>query len=360
MKPWLFTVLLAGFSACGSPTIPPEPSPQSTKVPVAPDAAEKRLESKGLVVWPVSRRVEATGVICSSKGFVEFFAVTPYGREYESVVALDAPPRDLHFALVGMGLQDRASAQLEGKNISGDILDCHVTWEQPDRYAQITPDPVNKDLKPPLLYACTVTDPGTEDEWWDVSPWKIHFNASKSEGQIQFHEDMEELLDPADPKYYWRNHVRQETVSTADTVIYYFHQPDPKIKGVFKPYGRLTGIREVPRHHQCEARELVIDLESQQPPKNLQWVFAGSRIDSERDEEKGVEIPFYVADRTGVIMQLMHDDFAVLDSTVTFAKKDNEIGTAFGVNKAICPPVGTRVTLVFTVSEPSPSKKKPD
>jgi hypothetical protein len=226
---------------------------------------------------------------------------------------------------------------------------CRMFWDLADRFARVEPFQGNRKLSVEKLYAVTVDDLGTEDEWWEISPWKIHWKAEKGEGQIIFDKEMTELLDPEDPEYYWRNHVRRTTVTTADEIIYYFSQPDPKKKGKFLPFGKLKGIREEMKHYSYPTRQMVIDLHTGTPLEKLEWIFSGSLIDKGKDFYTGREETFYVADRTGVVMQLIPDRLAVLDNPEHLDPLQNELMTSYATNVKICPPVGTKVTLEFTL-----------
>lgn len=60
----------------------------------------------GLVIHDTTPpRIEATGKIANTNGLLEFIAVEPKGRDYESLLTLDCKPSALQFALLLIGCE---------------------------------------------------------------------------------------------------------------------------------------------------------------------------------------------------------------------------------------------------------------
>lgn len=75
-------------------------------------AAEKTNDAvrlTGLTIHQGDRPyVEATGQVCLTNGILEFVAVEPKGRDYESLMTLDCRPSALQFALLLVGCETSA------------------------------------------------------------------------------------------------------------------------------------------------------------------------------------------------------------------------------------------------------------
>lgn len=73
--------------------------------------------------------VEATGQICLTNGILEFLAVEPQGREYESLLTLDCRPSALQFALLLIGCETGAvPREATAPTPTGSRLDLTVEW----------------------------------------------------------------------------------------------------------------------------------------------------------------------------------------------------------------------------------------
>ena len=66
--------------------------------------------------------VEATGNMSTTNDVLEFVAVEPAGRGYESVVTLDCKPSALKFGLLLIGCQEGLT--------NGSPLDIHLEWQE--------------------------------------------------------------------------------------------------------------------------------------------------------------------------------------------------------------------------------------
>jgi hypothetical protein len=71
--------------------------------------------------------VEAPGSVALREGIVEYLAVTPSGKTYESVLALDVVPLHLRLALTLAGLREATPEDRHG----GDPLSIQVRWKEP-------------------------------------------------------------------------------------------------------------------------------------------------------------------------------------------------------------------------------------
>ena len=74
--------------------------------------------------------IEASGKVALTDGILEFIAVEPEGRDYESLLTLDCKPSELKFALLLIGCE-------EGEK-KGSLLILEVEWLQ-DRKAKRVP-----------------------------------------------------------------------------------------------------------------------------------------------------------------------------------------------------------------------------
>ncbi|MFC1671900.1 YdjY domain-containing protein [Planctomycetota bacterium] len=72
----------------------------------APEKEEpKKTGFPGLEIDIEKKSVTATGKVCLTKGIVEYLIVAGGGKEYESVLSMDAKPSHLHAALLMVGGQ---------------------------------------------------------------------------------------------------------------------------------------------------------------------------------------------------------------------------------------------------------------
>jgi hypothetical protein len=76
------------------------------------------------------RYIEAKGQFALTDGILEFIAVEPHGRDYESLLALDCKPSELQFALILIGCESGTVPQRAkvGEKI-GDRLQLEAEWE---------------------------------------------------------------------------------------------------------------------------------------------------------------------------------------------------------------------------------------
>jgi len=71
-----------------------------------PPASNTVVNLPGLTIRGGDRPVvEATGQLCLTNGILEFLAVEPRGRDYESLLTLDCRPSALQFALLLIGCE---------------------------------------------------------------------------------------------------------------------------------------------------------------------------------------------------------------------------------------------------------------
>ena len=87
----------------------------------------------GLSVYPGSRRIVMEGETCvDANEALEWAVVMRGGRDYESVVMVDAAPSLVHFALVALGFEEGGGVERQGdpNTPTGDKLVVHVEWEQ--------------------------------------------------------------------------------------------------------------------------------------------------------------------------------------------------------------------------------------
>jgi hypothetical protein len=100
----------------------------------------------GLVVHGGDRKfIEATGHVALTDGILEFIAVEPAGRDYESLLTLDCKPSELQFALILIGgesgvLPQQAKA---GEKV-GARLQLEVEWEANGKATRV---PIEKLLR---------------------------------------------------------------------------------------------------------------------------------------------------------------------------------------------------------------------
>lgn len=107
-------------------------------VPGATAASDPHPELRRLspadAVWVdlTAGRVIVGGRIALDDGPIEFFACPKETKEHESIVAVDAPARLVHAALLAIGLQSGQPASFaDGYNpASGDPVAIEVTWQE--------------------------------------------------------------------------------------------------------------------------------------------------------------------------------------------------------------------------------------
>jgi len=93
----------------------------------------------GLVIHGGTNQfVEASGSVCLTNGILEFIAVEPKGREYESLLALDARPSAMKFALLLIGCNPGPVPDAAKPDQSpGDDLSIEVAWEDQGTARQV-------------------------------------------------------------------------------------------------------------------------------------------------------------------------------------------------------------------------------
>lgn len=101
--------LLVSMSVTGAPEKP------SVKSPIVRITSHVyRIGT--LIVDTASRTVTAPGSINMDKGSVEYLAVTPRGKTYESFLRLDVQPMYLNLALILIGCKSKNVLQYQGQN----------------------------------------------------------------------------------------------------------------------------------------------------------------------------------------------------------------------------------------------------
>jgi hypothetical protein len=111
----------------------------TSRAGTGPDLAEKapELAQAGTVVrlpglaihGGTNKFIEATGKMALTDGILEFIAVEPNGRDYESLLTLDCRPSQLQFALMLIGADPGAAPQQAkpGEKI-GSPLSLEMEW----------------------------------------------------------------------------------------------------------------------------------------------------------------------------------------------------------------------------------------
>jgi hypothetical protein len=100
----------------------------------------------GLIVHGGDHKfIEATGRVALTDGILEFIAVEPTGRDYESLLTLDCKPSELQFALILIGGESGSLPQQAkaGEKV-GDRLQLEVEWETDGKVRRV---PVEKLLR---------------------------------------------------------------------------------------------------------------------------------------------------------------------------------------------------------------------
>ncbi len=93
--------LMLSLTASHTPAEQPE-GPQPYRAPAAPAKAELR----GIKVDREAGHLDLTAKVVLQEGeWLELLACTPGTREHESILTVDAQPRDIHLALILLGLE---------------------------------------------------------------------------------------------------------------------------------------------------------------------------------------------------------------------------------------------------------------
>lgn len=119
------------------PSLPATEAPQIQRSPPAEPTAIRL--APGVLVDRAAGRIELEGEVCVDAGWLEQIACTPGTREHESLVSLPVRPRDVHAALLLLGLKPGApgSWRVEEDRLieiapHGPALRVRVRWTSPD------------------------------------------------------------------------------------------------------------------------------------------------------------------------------------------------------------------------------------
>jgi hypothetical protein len=103
----------------------------------------------GLVVHGGDHKfIEATGHVTLTDGILEFIAVQPTGRDYESLLTLDCKPSELQFALILIGGESGPLPQQAktGEKV-GDRLQLEVEWEADGKATRVPAEKLLRDRR---------------------------------------------------------------------------------------------------------------------------------------------------------------------------------------------------------------------
>jgi len=133
----------------GNPEVDPaaDPAPPAAPVPVEDKAGaaegDRRAEvveqdkededlitlAPGLRVNRRERRVEADAEVCLTQGSLELLVTTPEGKPHEAIFTLKPKPRQLHAALLILGLTTGAPGHYGAFGATGDRVSIHVAFD---------------------------------------------------------------------------------------------------------------------------------------------------------------------------------------------------------------------------------------
>jgi hypothetical protein len=126
---------------CARAQMPPAAEEKPAIDPVTGD-----VRLPGILVRAKEQTVEVEGKVCLNQGILEFFAVVPEGREYESVVSLNCKPSNLKAALLLIGCEE-GGVSLEAQGLPvrpgakqpkiGDRLRITVEWKDGDKTVRV-------------------------------------------------------------------------------------------------------------------------------------------------------------------------------------------------------------------------------
>jgi hypothetical protein len=105
-------LLLAGINwldAQGTPATPPSLPPG--KVPGLREVAPGILEYHGVRLDKKNRRISFPGVVNQREGLIEYLIVNEKGKTHESLISTTVQPRDIHLALLLIGLDPNSLTQ---------------------------------------------------------------------------------------------------------------------------------------------------------------------------------------------------------------------------------------------------------
>lgn len=253
----------------------------------------------GVRLYVKEKRIEMDGRFCLTEGPIELFVCAKGGKEYESVIAVEANPEILHFCLLLLKLKPGET----GPKFQGD----------PDRVPTGSPVVV------------TVT-------WWDESVRDVGTQKSateriEKEGVTWTHTKLTD-----DGRHVvWTNdgrHVATWDKSTKELIIW--SHPSKE-----RPAGR--GKWTVRAEHLCWN---MIDKRTM---LKTPWVFVGSKKHKDPDTGRTV----YWANVEKSLITVFRDPFAVLDLPLSLGADDD----AYVVNTQIVPRRGTPCTVILTPGE---------
>jgi hypothetical protein len=108
MKPTktaLMLMLLLGVLAVAADEKPAaEDKPPAKETPAAPGAVAPRFD--GITINLQERFIDVEAEVCLEEGILENIATVPSAKEHESIIVVKARPRNIHFALLMMGLKN--------------------------------------------------------------------------------------------------------------------------------------------------------------------------------------------------------------------------------------------------------------
>jgi len=99
---------------------------------------QKFISRRGARLYPEEKRIEIDGEICLDEGPIELLACARGGKEYETIIALDLQPSDLHMFLLALGLRPApadSGPRFQGDPEhapSGDPVNIYVRFETED------------------------------------------------------------------------------------------------------------------------------------------------------------------------------------------------------------------------------------
>lgn len=115
---------------------------------------------------------------------------------------------------------------------------------------------------------------------------------------------------------------------------------DPVLVSVQWPLPPAEG--EAPKVQTVRAESLLLNVQTEKPLARAKWVFLGSRLNNGR----------FGADVDGTLITTYHDPLSILELADETANDD----IYYNVNEALCPPVGTAVTLIIHAPLPEPEQ----
>jgi hypothetical protein len=131
--------LLATLLAAASLAVPARADRPSLVDTAALARADGVVRLPGLVIHGGTNQfIEAEGTLCLTNGILEFIAVEPKGREYESLLALRGQPSGLQFALLLIGCTaGPLPPPGQPGEPKGDRLQIDVAWQEGGQARQV-------------------------------------------------------------------------------------------------------------------------------------------------------------------------------------------------------------------------------